>query len=198
MRSFCQAAGLMLRGRLFTGTHSSGGEFGHMVHIPTGAVRCGRAASRPMQQLRSAAQRARRDRSTRWPISARRYGRWPTRRGRGGPERAAFRAAGRRSASGSAASSLFDPAPVAIVGHGALPLRQSAAIHGRSPTAGGMRRRRSAGHPAEREAADPRRFGDDRPAAPRRGLRAGGRCRGKPQDRLKPVSGSVARCGVAS
>lgn len=35
--------GLMLNGRLFTGTHSSGGEFGHMIHEPNGALcRCGR------------------------------------------------------------------------------------------------------------------------------------------------------------
>ena len=35
--------GLVLRGELFTGSHSSGGEFGHMIHIPDGALcRCGR------------------------------------------------------------------------------------------------------------------------------------------------------------
>ena len=35
--------GLVLKGELFTGTHSSGGEFGHMIHRPDGALcRCGR------------------------------------------------------------------------------------------------------------------------------------------------------------
>src|SRR5690606_36475725 len=35
--------GLVLRGDLFSGTHSSGGEFGHMIHMPDGArCRCGR------------------------------------------------------------------------------------------------------------------------------------------------------------
>ncbi|MCT7377357.1 ROK family transcriptional regulator [Chelativorans salis] len=35
--------GLMLNGQLFTGTHSSAGEFGHMIHKPDGALcRCGR------------------------------------------------------------------------------------------------------------------------------------------------------------
>lgn len=36
--------GLVLRGNLFTGTHSSGGEFGHMIYRPGGALcRCGRS-----------------------------------------------------------------------------------------------------------------------------------------------------------
>ncbi len=35
--------GLVLNGELFTGTRSSGGEFGHMTHMPGGALcRCGR------------------------------------------------------------------------------------------------------------------------------------------------------------
>ncbi len=35
--------GLVLKGELFTGTRSSGGEFGHMIHKPGGALcRCGR------------------------------------------------------------------------------------------------------------------------------------------------------------
>ena len=35
--------GLVLKGELFTGTQSSGGEFGHMIHRPGGALcRCGR------------------------------------------------------------------------------------------------------------------------------------------------------------
>ncbi|MBL8583963.1 MAG: ROK family transcriptional regulator [Rhizobiaceae bacterium] len=35
--------GLVLKGEMFTGTQSSGGEFGHMIHRPEGALcRCGR------------------------------------------------------------------------------------------------------------------------------------------------------------
>ncbi len=35
--------GMVLKGELFTGTQSSGGEFGHMIHRPDGALcRCGR------------------------------------------------------------------------------------------------------------------------------------------------------------
>lgn len=35
--------GLVLKGAVFTGTRSSGGEFGHMIHVPGGALcRCGR------------------------------------------------------------------------------------------------------------------------------------------------------------
>lgn len=35
--------GLVLRGEAFAGPHSSGGEFGHMIHVPDGALcRCGR------------------------------------------------------------------------------------------------------------------------------------------------------------
>lgn len=119
--------GLMLRGQLFTGTHSSGGEFGHMIHVPDGALcRCGRRGcieayagnyavwrtatggdphdtpvadigDLEMQALANAARRS------------------------DGPERAAFRAAGEAIGFGlGSLFALFDPAPVAIVGHGAL------------------------------------------------------------------------------
>ena len=119
--------GLMLRGRLFTGTHSSGGEFGHMVHIPDGALcRCGRrgcieayagnyAVLRnarggdpldiPMADIGDEEMQALAD-------AAREHD---------GPERAAFRAAGEAIGFGlGSLFALFDPAPVAIVGHGAL------------------------------------------------------------------------------
>ena len=119
--------GMVLRGELFTGTQSSGGEFGHMIHRPGGALcRCGRRGcieayagnyaiwrnakgmpedSLPVADIGDAdiaalANRARRD---------------------DGPERDAFIKAG--EALGFGLGSLFaliDPAPVAMVGHGAL------------------------------------------------------------------------------
>jgi predicted NBD/HSP70 family sugar kinase len=118
--------GLFLNGELFTGTRSSGGEFGHMIHVPDGArCRCGRrgcieayagtyAIWRNARQLPDPdgfvadiddedmmrlADAARRD---------------------AGPERAAYERAG--EAIGFGLGSLFaliDPAPVAIVGIGA-------------------------------------------------------------------------------
>jgi predicted NBD/HSP70 family sugar kinase len=118
--------GLMLRGELFTGTHSSGGEFGHMIHQPEGALcRCGRrgcveayagsyaiwrharqgddnappAADIDNDEMQALAAAARQDE---------------------GIERTAFRRAGR--AIGYGLGNLFaliDPAPVAVVGQGA-------------------------------------------------------------------------------
>ena len=139
--------GMVLRGELFTGTQSSGGEFGHMIHRPDGALcRCGRRGcveayagnyaiwrnahgmpedSPPVADISDAdiaklADEARRE---------------------NGPEREAFRKAG--EALGFALGSLFaliDPAPVAMVGHGALafdllepPIREAIA-----KTAGGQ------------------------------------------------------------
>ncbi len=117
--------GLMLDGKLFTGTRSSGGEFGHMIYRPEGALcRCGshgcieayagsygiwrRAQggdlnekpvddieAATMEELASAARRE------------------------DGPERAAFREAGQ--AMGFGIGNLFaliDPAPIAIIGQG--------------------------------------------------------------------------------
>ena len=119
--------GMVLRGELFTGTQSSGGEFGHMIHRPDGALcRCGRRGcveayvgnyaiarsaaglagdSPPVADLSDADMAALADRARRAD----------------GPEREAFRKAG--EALGFALGSLFaliDPAPVAMVGHGAL------------------------------------------------------------------------------
>ena len=139
--------GIMLKGQLFTGTHSSGAEFGHMMHIPHGALcRCGRHGcveayagnyavmrnalgqderSEPAADIDEAALRRLADAA----------------RAGDGPERAAFVKAG--EALGFAMGSLFalfDPAPVAIVGRGALafdiieePIRQAIAR-----TAGGQ------------------------------------------------------------
>ena len=119
--------GMVLRGELFAGTQSSGGEFGHMIHRPGGALcRCGRRGcieayagnyaiwrnaqgmpedSPPVADISDADIAALADR-------ARRHD---------GPERDAFRKAG--EALGFGLGSLFaliDPAPVAMVGHGAL------------------------------------------------------------------------------
>jgi predicted NBD/HSP70 family sugar kinase len=118
--------GLVLKGQPFTGTKSSGGEFGHMIHKPGGALcRCGRRGcveayagdyaiwrnatrksetSAPQDDfstgdMQALAQRARADE---------------------GPEREAYRIAG--TALGYGIGSLFaliDPAPVAFVGGGA-------------------------------------------------------------------------------
>jgi predicted NBD/HSP70 family sugar kinase len=119
--------GMVLRGELFLGTQSSGGEFGHMIHRPDGALcRCGRRGcveayagnyailrsarglpddSEPVADVGDAEIAALADKARRSD----------------GPERDAFRRAG--EALGFALGSLFaliDPAPVAMVGHGAL------------------------------------------------------------------------------
>jgi len=117
--------GLILGGRLFTGTISSGGEFGHMIHIPDGALcRCGRHGCIEAYAGNYAIMR-----------NAHQQGEWALpesdiseqamvalaheARSCEGPEREAFRQAGR--AIGHGLGSLFaliDPAPVAIVGPG--------------------------------------------------------------------------------
>jgi predicted NBD/HSP70 family sugar kinase len=118
--------GLVLKGELFTGTRSSGGEFGHMTHQPDGALcRCGQRGcveayagnyaiwrnarlnpedSAPQDGIEETDMRA---------LAARA-------RAADGPEREAYRQAG--SAIGFGLGSLFaliDPAPVAFVGGGA-------------------------------------------------------------------------------
>ncbi|MER9582130.1 ROK family protein [Mesorhizobium sp. M0276] len=115
--------GLVLKGELFTGTHSSGGEFGHMIHRPNGALcRCGRRGcveayagnyaiwrnarqlgedAEPVADVSDADMRA---------LAA-------VARESDGPEREAYRRAG--EALGYGLGSLFaliDPAPVAMVG----------------------------------------------------------------------------------
>ena len=114
--------GLVLKGELFTGTHSSGGEFGHMIHRPGGALcRCGRrgcveayagnyAIWRNAMQLGEDAEPTDVGDAEMRALAARA-------RETDGPEREAYRKAG--EALGYGLGSLFaliDPAPVAMVG----------------------------------------------------------------------------------
>lgn len=118
--------GLMLKGELFTGAHSSAGEFGHMIHRPGGALcRCGRRGCIEAYAGNYAIwRRARGHGDDERPVAdiaaddmdalaeAARHG--------DGVEREAFRAAG--EAIGFGIGSLFaliDPTPVAIIGQGA-------------------------------------------------------------------------------
>ncbi|MBA3447502.1 MAG: ROK family protein [Pseudaminobacter sp.] len=139
--------GLVLKGELFTGTHSSGGEFGHMVHRPDGALcRCGRRGCIEAYAGNYAIWRkARQSAEDEEPVAD--IGDADMRvlaeraRAGDGPEREAFRSAGQ--AIGFGLGSLFaliDPAPVAMVGIGAAafdliepPLREAIAR-----TAGGQ------------------------------------------------------------
>lgn len=118
--------GLVLKGELFTGTQSSGGEFGHMIHRPDGALcRCGRRGcveayagsyaiwrnargigedQEPEEDVSNAEMNAVADRA----------------RAADGPERQAYAKAG--NAIGFGIGSLFaliDPAPITFVGAGA-------------------------------------------------------------------------------
>ena len=118
--------GLVLKGELFTGTQSSGGEFGHMVHRPDGALcRCGRRgcveAYAGNYAIWRSASGASEDEA---PISdlgeADMIALATAARDHDGPEREAYRKAG--EALGYGLGSLFaliDPAPVAMVGIGA-------------------------------------------------------------------------------
>ena len=119
--------GMVLRGQLFTGTQSSGGEFGHMIHRPGGALcRCGRRGCIEAYAGNYAIWRNAHglpdDSSVTGDISDDDMKALAARaRAGAGPEREAFRIAG--EAIGFGLGSLFaliDPAPVAIVGHGAL------------------------------------------------------------------------------
>jgi len=139
--------GLMLRGDVFHGMRSSAGEFGHMNHIPDGALcRCGRRGcieayggnygiwrrakglspdEMPDDTIDDAAMAA--------LITAARQS--------DGPERTAFKEAG--TAIGYGLGSLFaliDPAPVAIVGMGAtaFDLLEPSIRHAIAQTAGGQ------------------------------------------------------------
>lgn len=118
--------GLVIKGELFTGTQSSGGEFGHMIHRPDGALcRCGRRGcieayagnyaiwrnarqgdenAEPLADLSDDDIRALADAA----------------RDHDGPEREAFRKAGEAIGFGLGSMfALFDPAPLAFVGVGA-------------------------------------------------------------------------------
>ena len=118
--------GLVIKGELFTGTQSSGAEFGHMVHRPDGALcRCGRRGcieayagnyaiwrnarlgdenAEPLADLSDEDIKALADAA----------------RDHDGPEREAFRKAGEAIGFGLGSMfALFDPAPLAFVGVGA-------------------------------------------------------------------------------
>ncbi|KQU90950.1 ROK family transcriptional regulator [Mesorhizobium sp. Root102] len=139
--------GLVLKGELFTGTHSSGGEFGHMIHQPNGALcRCGRrgcveayagnyAIWRNARQLGEDAEPVAdvSDADMRALATAARE--------KDGPEREAYRKAG--EALGYGLGSLFaliDPAPVAMVGvsAAAFDLIEPALREAIAQTAGGQ------------------------------------------------------------
>jgi len=118
--------GLVLKGELFTGTQSSGGEFGHMVHRPDGALcRCGRRGCVEAYAGNYAIWRSARGASEdEAPISdigeADMVAVANAARDHDGPERDAYCKAG--EALGYGLGSLFaliDPAPVAMVGIGA-------------------------------------------------------------------------------
>jgi predicted NBD/HSP70 family sugar kinase len=139
--------GLVLKGELFTGTQSSGGEFGHMIHRPGGALcRCGRrgcveAYAGDYAIWRNAKLKsedsAPEDGITNTDMQA------LAKRAReaDGPEREAYRKAG--TAIGYGIGSLFaliDPAPVAFVGGGAaaFDLLEPALREALAQTAGGQ------------------------------------------------------------
>ncbi len=118
--------GLFLNGELFTGTQSSGGEFGHMMHIPDGALcRCGRhgcieAYAGNYAIWRNARGIADADGFVADIEDADMLALAEAARDHDGPERKAYAKAG--EAVGFGLGSLFaliDPAPVAIVGIGA-------------------------------------------------------------------------------
>lgn len=139
--------GIVLKGELFTGTHSSGGEFGHMIHRPNGALcRCGRRGCVEAYAGNYAIWRNARgigentvpvadiDDADMQALAAK------ARQG-DGPERQAYRTAG--EALGFGLGSLFaliDPAPVTMVGVGAaaFDLIEPALREAIASTAGGQ------------------------------------------------------------
>lgn len=119
--------GLMTKGKLFSGTHSSGAEFGHMIHIPDGALcRCGRrgcieAYAGNYAVMRNASGGNEDDPPAAEFSQAEMQKLAAAARASDGPERAAFVKAGRAIGFGlGSLFAIFDPAPVAIVGPGAL------------------------------------------------------------------------------
>ncbi|MHB2267808.1 ROK family transcriptional regulator [Aliihoeflea sp. PC F10.4] len=139
--------GLVLRGELFTGAYSSGGEFGHMVYKPHGALcRCGRHGCVEAYAGNYAILRASKgqedecepdadvDRETMLQLAG-------EARQKDGPAREAFMRAG--EALGYGLGSLFaliDPAPVAVVGPGthAFDIMEPAIREAIAQTAGGQ------------------------------------------------------------
>lgn len=117
--------GLVLRGELFTGSHSSGGEFGHMVHIPDGAqCRCGRRGCIEAYAGNYAIYRHAKGESEDAPPpadidAATMEEIMFAARTAPGREREAFERAGEAIGYGlGSLFALFDPAPVAVVGLG--------------------------------------------------------------------------------
>ncbi len=139
--------GLVLSGKLFKGIHSSGGEFGHMTHVPAGALcRCGRRGCIEAYAGNYAIVRRTRgldehatpeaDISEEAMLDLARRAREAD-----GPAREAFRAAGR--AIGYGLGSLFalvDPVPVMVVGSGtaAFDIIEPALRQALGETAGGQ------------------------------------------------------------
>lgn len=118
--------GLVTKGELFTGTQSSGGEFGHMIHRPDGALcRCGRRGCIEAYAGNYAIWRnARQGDENAEPLAdlsdddIRALA--EAARDHDGPEREAFRKAGEAIGFGLGSMfALFDPAPLAFVGVGA-------------------------------------------------------------------------------
>ncbi len=118
--------GMYLGGRLFTGTHSSAGEFGHMIFSPQGArCLCGRHGCIEAYAGNYAIHRRASGLDDQTPPSEvvdekAMLAMALAARNADGPERDAFRSAGQ--AIGYGLGNLFaliDPAPVAVVGPGA-------------------------------------------------------------------------------
>lgn len=117
--------GLVLRGNLFTGAHSSAGEFGHMNHLPDGALcRCGRRGCIEAYAGNYAIYRhARGESELAQPVAdiddATMLAMAAAARSHPGLEREAFHKAGEAIGYGlGSLFALFDPAPVVIVGLG--------------------------------------------------------------------------------
>lgn len=139
--------GLVLRGELFTGSHSSGGEFGHMVHIPDGAqCRCGRRGCIEAYAGNYAIWRHATGQSEHAPPAAdiddaTMAAMAQAARAGPGRERDAFLRAGEAIGFGlGSLFALFDPAPVAIVGIGthAFDIVEPAVRDALARTAGGQ------------------------------------------------------------
>ncbi|MBX3579690.1 MAG: ROK family protein [Rhizobiaceae bacterium] len=139
--------GLVLRGEVFTGTRSSGAEFGHMIHRPGGALcRCGRQgcveAYAGSYAIWRNAMRLPEDSQPAADIPDEEMARLAEKARAGdGPEREAFRKAGAALGFGlGSVFALFDPAPVAMVGHGAsaFDLMEGAIREAIAQTAGGQ------------------------------------------------------------
>lgn len=139
--------GLILGGRLFNGSVSSGGEFGHMIHEPDGALcRCGRHGCIEAYAGNYAIMRNARSQS-RWTqpdadIDERAMVALAADARAGeGPEREAFQIAGRAIGYGlGSLFALYDPTPVAIVGPGtaAFDIIEPALREALARTAGGQ------------------------------------------------------------